>query len=103
MTGNRRFGAGSSLFGLLVVGRVVRANAASPQPKRPLHLVDFDRQIRPILYDKCFQCHGPDANERKAELRLDLKEEAFEPAESGKPAIVPGKSEESTLLKRIFS
>ena len=40
------------------------ANAAKP---------DFDRQIRPILSDKCYMCHGPDAESRKAELRLDTK------------------------------
>lgn len=63
--------------------------------------VSFNRQIRPLLSDRCFACHGPDANKRESELRLDIRAEALKPAESGKKAIVPGKPEESELLKRI--
>jgi hypothetical protein len=65
--------------------------------------VDFNRDVRPILSDKCFACHGPDANKRKAELRLDIAEKAYAPAESGERAIVPGNLEASELLKRITS
>ena len=63
--------------------------------------VDFDREVRPILADKCFACHGPDEGARKAGLRLDVREEALEPAESGFPAIVPGKPDESPLVRKI--
>lgn len=59
--------------------------------------VSFTRQIKPILSNRCFACHGPDAAERKAELRLDLRESAVE------AAIVPGKAQESELLARITS
>ncbi len=60
----------------------------------------FDRDIRPILADKCYACHGPDPAQRQAELRLDTKEEAFS-APSGYPIIVPGDIENSELARRI--
>lgn len=65
--------------------------------------VDFNRDIRPILADKCYMCHGPDAKELQGGLRLDLEEVATKPAESGAVAIVPGKAEKSELVLRIFS
>ena len=58
--------------------------------------VDFARDIRPILSDKCFHCHGPDAKTREADLRLDTREGALE-------AIVPGKPQESELIARIHA
>jgi hypothetical protein len=63
--------------------------------------IDFARDIRPILSEHCFACHGPDANKRKGELRLDVKESAFGKAESGEVAIVPGNLEKSELARRI--
>jgi hypothetical protein len=59
--------------------------------------ISFNRQILPILSDKCFHCHGPDSSHREADLRLDLREEAI------KDAIVPGKSADSEALVRILS
>ena len=65
--------------------------------------VDFSLEVLPILSENCFHCHGPDANARKAKLRLDTKEGAFQKNEDGVAAIVPGNHELSTLVSRIFS
>ena len=80
---------------------VATAKAAEPEvnadPAVPAR-VDFNRDVRPILSDNCFLCHGPDKNRRKGDLRLDLRDEALK-AE----AFVPGKPDESELVARILS
>jgi hypothetical protein len=65
--------------------------------------IDYDRDIRQVLSNNCFKCHGPDAAERQAGLRLDRRDDALKAAESGVVPIVPGKSAESELVRRIFS
>lgn len=61
----------------------------------------FSGDIRPILSQHCFKCHGPD--KQKAELRLDVRDAALKPAESGERAIVPGQPAASELLLRVTS
>lgn len=67
--------------------------------------VSYNFDIRPILSDKCFKCHGPDANHREAHLRLDIQDSAYAPLKvtRGAFAIVPGKPDQSELLKRVGS
>jgi hypothetical protein len=62
--------------------------------REPPAAVRYSRDIRPMLSDRCFECHGPDPSDRKADLRLDLP---------GSPAIVPGSAEESALWLRVSS
>ena len=92
-----------------LAGFVARSRMASPaaagqesKPAAPYH-VDFNDQVRPILARHCFKCHGPDDKARKAKLRLDQEEAAKQPASSGETPIVPGKPDESELVRRIFA
>ena len=70
--------------------------AVESQSAERVAKVEFNRDIRPILSDHCFRCHGPDKSNRKAKLRLDVRDEAIK-----KEAFIPGKPEESELIRRI--
>ena len=67
--------------------------------------ISYNRDIRPLLSDRCFACHGPDVNKMKAGLRLDLQASAYAELPKNKDhyAIVPGSPEKSELIKRIES
>src|ERR1043166_10172495 len=72
-------------------------------PAATLDKIDYNRDIRPILSENCYACHGPDSNKRKAGLRLDRKEDAFKKLESASVPIVAGNLASSELYKRILS
>ena len=79
-----------------LAGPSIAAEGTDPRAIR------FDREIRPILAENCFACHGPDAAKRKADLRLDRPEDALADLGDG-AAIVPGKADESGLIERVES
>ena len=74
------------------------AALAAPARSAALDKVEYNRDVRPILSENCFYCHGQDPNHRKADLRLDLRDVAVKAK-----AIVPGKPDESELVSRILS
>ena len=87
------------LGGVAVAG--VAARLAATLPARAADQIQFNRDVRPILADTCFACHGPDANHRKAGLRFDTKEGFFEKTPKHEPTVVPGQLAKSELWLRI--
>ncbi len=73
-------------------------NASAAEAK-----IDFNRDIRPILSDNCYACHGPDESHREGGFRLDRKDSAFGKTDSDSVVIVPGKPDASELIARIVT
>ncbi|MDX1929670.1 MAG: PSD1 and planctomycete cytochrome C domain-containing protein [Pirellulaceae bacterium] len=69
----------------------------------PAQELQYNRDVRPILSEKCFACHGFDKTKRQGNLRLDNRDGALADADSGNPAIKPGNAAESELIRRILS
>src|ERR1700722_4232600 len=65
--------------------------------------ISFNRDIRPIMSDTCFRCHGPDKSSRMANMRLDIRDEALKPMKDGTIPIVPGDPDKSAIVQRIFA
>ena len=98
--------AGIALF----AGANYWARAAAPAPaaekaaaKSDAATIDYNRDIRPILSENCYACHGPDKNTRKARLRLDIKDEALKAMRDGGHAIVPGDVDKSRVIERLVA
>jgi len=83
---------------LLALGSAAAVAMTVPESVDAPPPIEFNRDVRPILSDHCFTCHGPDAGKRKAKLRLDRREVAL-----AKEAIVPGDPDASELIYRIFA
>jgi mono/diheme cytochrome c family protein len=95
MTPGNVFGAVSALLAVTLAAASLRLTPAAAD-----ETVDYLKQVKPILAEYCYECHGPDEEKRESELRLDQKESAFADL-GGYRTIVPGDPEDSELYLRV--
>jgi hypothetical protein len=95
--------AATVLAGAWLLGVVVLAGHSGQDRRAHADRVDFNTRIRPLLSDRCFRCHGPDAAKRQAELRLDKREGALKALDDEWAVVKPGDPDRSELVRRIHS
>ncbi|MBY0435189.1 MAG: hypothetical protein K2U26_13860, partial [Cyclobacteriaceae bacterium] len=100
-----RTGVLLSFLLFVTLGLMLQRCSSGGQSAEMPELVEYNLHIRPIFSDRCFKCHGPDARQRKADLRLDLETDAMAALKKnpGAHALVPGKPDESEVFLRISS
>ena len=90
-------------FLCLLLTLQVSVGSSNPATADDPATIDFNRDVRPILSNHCWSCHGRDEASRKAGLRLDTRDAALAAGDSGRPAVVPGQHSASELVRRILS
>src|SRR5215467_14176957 len=106
--GGRSRVSSAAILGLLLLlseGSAYAQSTArvSRESKAPAQKLSFNQKIQPILSENCYACHGPDPGARKAKLRLDRAEFAYAPHDKSGPAILPGRPDQSPLVRKIES
>src|ERR1039457_5923746 len=91
-----------SFWKIVLPGLAFAASVLASLEGQSISGISYNRDIRPVLSENCFTCHGTDSAARKAGLRLDQAQVATNKLENGTVAIVPGQPEKSEMIRRIF-